>query len=668
MAASVPVWPRNDNSFVAGHVLADEGNARMRDMSINHRVRERIQRAIVLATLFALSACAMVDVKHLTSRDYVTERRADVLSAGRLSDNTAQALNVVALTADGCEKAFTPCSDTLLHSSGLNQEQQLSALSELWLAKALRSKSPAASMDDATLDAYLQSARYAYAYLFYTARKPADRAFELRQVQVIDFYNFAVQRAVARFFEELPRLGADWTQTSLAGWTVLHPQTDVQLSGDARVPVELIPAAGLQFKGLRDTYTRDGFGSEFVAVAPPDIDSDAVPWRNPDYVSMTGALVFDGATLSDVLAAREVRLLARDPYRDDSIRLAGRNVPLAANFTAAYGVWLARSGFASQSIRSLLGREGGITTPRVLLMQPYDSNRLTVVMLHGLASSPEAWINVSNEVMGDEDLRRNYQVWEVYYPTNAPVAVNLANIRKALDATLKHFDPTGKARASNNMVLVGHSMGGVIARLLVSTSDEQLWNVVPVRANLSEAKRQKLRQRLAPYLQFTPMPQVTRAVFMASPHRGTPLAQGRLALLFRGLIRLPANLLAEVTNLSDVLKDASTPGKPLRLPNSIDNLSDKDPFIMATQNLPISPRVRYHTIVGVYKSNGPLTSSSDGVVPYSSAHLAGADSELAIPSWHSVQETPAAILELRRILRLQEATVKPAVVMLSGAR
>jgi hypothetical protein len=123
--------------------------------------------------------------------------------------------------------------------------------------------------------------------------------------------------------------------------------------------------------------------------------------------------------------------------------------------------------------------------------------------------------------------------------------------------------------------------------------------------------------------------------------------------------------------LSDVLKDASATGKPFRLPNSIDNLSDKDPFIMATENLPISPRVRYHTIVGVYKSNGgPLATSSDGIVPYSSAHLAGADSELAIPSWHSVQETPAAILELRRILRLQEATTKPSspVATISAAR
>ncbi len=631
-----------------------------------------MRRGAVLLGLLGLSGCAMVNMKHVTSRDYVTERRGDVLDAKRLSDNTIQVLNVVALTAKDCEKVFATCTDTLAQSPGLNQEQRLSALSELWLDKAMQADTSASdgTMDDATLDAFLQSARYAYAYLFHTARKPSERAFELRQVQVIDFYNFAVQRSVTRFFKVLPQLGTQWNQTTLAGWTVFRPETDVHLSGGARVPVELIPADGLRFVGLRNVYTRDGFGSEFVAVAPPDRAwEEKEPWREPDYASMTGALSFDGTTLADVLASKRVHLQARDPYRDDAIALAGHDVPLAANFTAAYGVWLARSGFASQSIRSLLGREGGITTPRILMMQPYDPNRLTVVMLHGLASSPEAWINVSNEVMGDENLRRHYQVWEVYYPTNAPVAVNLLNIRKALDATLKHFDPSGQARASNNMVLVGHSMGGLIARLLVSTSGDELWKAIPVRADLSDAKRQRLRERLGPYMQFSPMPQVTRAVFMASPHRGTPFANGRLAIIFRGLIRLPATMFADISNLSDVLKDASTKGLS-RMPNSIDNLSVKDPFIMAAADLPISPRVHYNSIIGVYKSSGPLAASSDGVVPYSSSHLAGAESELALPSWHSVQENPAAILELRRILRLQETTVPSAstITEVSGAR
>ena len=629
---------------------------------MKHGTRAWITRCVALAVLLCLNACAMVGVSRVKTHDYVNERRADVIGANRLSDRTVQALNVVALTVDSCQHEFTTCTDTVAHSPGLNDEQRLSALAELWLGKAIRTDRAKAgtAMEDQTLDAFLQSARYAYAYLFYTARSPADRAFALRQVQVIGFYNFAVQRAVSRFFQELPQLGTQWTQTSLAGWTVTRPQTDLRLADNARVPTELIPAADLRFKGLRNVYQRDGFGSDFVAVTPPAAPNDAVPWREPDYASMTGALVFDGTTLAEVLATKQVRLLVRDPYRDDTITIGGRTVPLGANFTAAYGIWLARSGFASQSIRSLLGREGGITTPRVLMMQPYDPNRLTVVMLHGLGSSPEAWINVANEVMGDEELRRNYQIWEIYYPTNAPVAVNLANIRKALGATLQHFDPSGHARASQNMVLIGHSMGGLIARLLVSSSGDKLWSLVPERADLSPAKRAMLHERLAPYLQFTPMPQVTRAVFLATPHRGTPYAQHRLARWIGNLVRLPLTVLKEMASLSDLLKDDTNKGSPLRIPNGIDNLSDTDPFIVAAANLPISPRVHYHTIVGVYKSKGRLQDSDDGLVPYKSSHLNGADSELAVPSWHSVQETPAAILELRRILRLHVAALNEA--------
>jgi pimeloyl-ACP methyl ester carboxylesterase len=631
----------------------------MDQRSMKRGTRTWIVPCVAIVLALGLNACAMVNVSRVKTHDYVNEQRADVIGSGHLSDRTVQALSVVALTVDNCQREFTICTDTVAHSPGLSDEQQLSALAELWLGKAIKIDQAGTPMADQALDAYLQSARYAYAYLFYTARSPADRAFALRQVQVIGFYNFAVQRTVTRFFQELPQLGTQWTQTSLAGWTVLRPQTDLRLANNARVPTELIPAADLRFKGLRNIYQRDGFGSDFVAVTPAEAPDDTVPWREPDYASMTSALVFDGVTLNDVLATKHVRLLVRDPYRDDSITIAGRTVPLGANFTAAYGVWLARSGFASQSIRSLLGREGGLTTPRVLMMQPYDPNRLTVVMLHGLGSSPEAWINVANEVMGDEELRRNYQVWEVYYPTNAPIAVNLAGIRKALDATLQHFDPSGHARASQNIVLIGHSMGGLIARLLVSSSDDLLWSIVPLRANLSPEKRAQLRERLAPYLQFTPMPQVTRVVFLATPHRGTSYAQNRLARLIGNLIRLPVNVLKEMASLSDLLKDDSATSTPIRIPNSIDNLSDTDPFIVAAANLPISPGVRYHTIVGVYQSKGePLQDSSDGVVPYKSAHLDGADSELAIPSWHTVQETPAAILELRRILRLHVAALK----------
>jgi triacylglycerol esterase/lipase EstA (alpha/beta hydrolase family) len=620
-----------------------------------------LMRAVGSTSVCILCACAMVNVERLGSHQSVIERRVDIIGVGRLSDRTRQALNVVAQTPDDCQRDFTSCTSAVTHSPGLSDEQRLGALSELWLGRAIEVEHAhkAPIMDEATLEAYLEAARFAYAYLFFTARSPADRAFDQRQLQVMDFYNYANESTIKRLFVTQALRRSAWSQATIAGWTIARPASDVRLEDEEGIPAEIIPAANLRFKGLRDIYTRDGFGSDFVVVTPPRTLADGIAWRDPEYSSMTGALLFEGSTLEEIIDTRQVRLLTKDPYREDTISIEGHAVPLSANFTAAYGVWIARSGFAAQSIRSLLGREGGITTPRVLLMQPYDPTRLIVVMLHGLASSPEAWINVSNEVMGDDDLRRSYQVWNVYYPTNMPVAVNLAHIRNALDATLQHFDPTGTARASHDMVLVGHSMGGLISRLLISASGESLWKSIPVRSNLSPAELARLHERLGSYLQFTPMPQVTRVIFLASPHRGTPLAQHRIARWMSNLIRTPAVLLAELTSVSDVLQSQGKSDSIVaRVPNSIDNLSDKDPFILAASDLPIAPRDRYNTIVGVYKPVGPLLTTNDGVVPYKSAHLDGAESELAIPSWHSVQQTPAAILEIRRILREHAADLR----------
>ena len=134
--------------------------------------------------------------------------------------------------------------------------------------------------------------------------------------------------------------------------------------------------------------------------------------------------------------------------------LRGQRVPLAANFTAGYGVWLARANFNKQSLRSLRAR-GRHRPPARLPDAALRSERRIIVMLHGLASSPEAWVELANEILGDEALRQHYQIWQVYYPTNMPIALNHAMIRRALGDTLAHFDPSGQAPASSDLVLVG---------------------------------------------------------------------------------------------------------------------------------------------------------------------------------------------------------------------
>lgn len=642
-----------------------------------HALRHLAARALLAAGLLAGSGCAMVTVQSRPADDYIATKRGDVLSTGQLSDASQETLRVVAIERKTCEADIPACVAQLRTVQGLDEERRLATLSELWLRAAMtRSPKRTAALDDAALQAWLETARYAYAYLFYSERPASARAFEDRQTQVRDYYNYAVQYVVGSLFERWRARSAsgdlhDDDTLAAAGWRVRAELDSFRLPGGVARPNTMVPAASLRFDGLRSTYRRDGFGAELVAeVSPAQVgDPTAVlAAKHPDqaaadtpgyselsYAPTTVLLRFEGDDLAQVLDTRSVVIAPYDPYRDNEVVVHGQRLPLAANFTAAYGLWLARSGFAKQSLRSVLGREYGIEQPHLYLMQPYDPNRRIVVMLHGLASSPEAWVNVANEIMGDEQLRRHYQIWQVYYPTNMPIAWNRAQIEKLLQQTLRNFDPQGQAPASQHMVLIGHSMGGVIARLLVSDTGDRIWNDLLANRDLSGERGARIRERLQPLLRFAPQPQVDRAIFIAAPHRGTAFAEGRIGRLVGGLIRLPGNLLAR---FADVMRDiggggGDDDGAPARLPNGIDNLRDTDPFVRAVADLPISPAVRYHSIIARRDPTVPLADSDDGLVPYRSSHLEGAASELIITSGHSVQETPQAILEIRRILHAQ---------------
>ena len=637
---------------------------------------------LCLLMLAGLSGCAMVTVKSRGSADYIAATRGDVLGTGTLSQSGRETLGVAGLEEKACRGDIPACVDRLDAIAGLDDERRLSAEAELWVAQA---QATARADTAVSLDAWLRAARSAYAYLFHTARTPGERAFENRQTQVRDYYNYAVGQVGGTLFQRwraATASGAPVDALDVGEWTLGMDLGGFRLPGDAHQPEALVAADALHFDGLRSVYRRDGFGAELVAKVSPlavgdpsglarlklgfseaeAASRDAPDFSEMPYAPVTLLLKFDGDALDQVQDSRSVRVTPYDPYRQMAVTLHGQRVPLAGNFTAPYGLWLAESGFAAQSIRSMLGLERGIDRPHLYLMQPFDPDRRILLMLHGLASSPEAWVNLANEIMGDESLRGHYQIWQVYYPTNAPIPINRARIAALVGQTLVRFDPSGKAPASRHMVLVGHSMGGVIGRLLVSSSGEQVWDNVMANRNLSPERARRVREKLGPLLHFQPLPQVDRAIFLAAPQRGTPMAESRLGRLIGKLVRLPLTLLE---GFGDVLQDLAaggdgeaatgqTAGK-VAVPTAIDNLRDSDPFIRATADLPISPRVRYHVIVG--KDDAlPLADSSDGVVPYRSAHMDGAASEKVVQSWHSVQEKPEAILEIRRILHEQMAS------------
>lgn len=628
---------------------------------------------LLLCVAVLLSGCAGVKSVSVDTADYISQRRGDILTTGKLSTSSYAALQVIGLNERSCQKHLDACRDKLKHNIGLANEQRTSTLAEVWLQQALNADKAADKSQpilQAQLDAYLEAARYAYAYLFFTERTPQSRALEDRQTQVRDYYNFAVQQAVTGMFNQHQQAFLDSLDehkrfhTQTHGWTISGSLKRLRLASGQALPSELIPASSLTFKGMRNQYRRDGIGAELVAVMAKrvvDSQSSQRVFSETPFPALTVVLRFPGDNLAQVLSTQAVELDGFDPYRTDQVELAQQRVPLAANFTSGYGLWLARSGFASQSLLTLIGRGEVLEKPHIYLMQPYDPERRIILLLHGLASSPEAWINVANEMLGDETLRKNYQIWQLYYPTNAPIALNHHNIRQTLEQTLHFVDPNGLHPATQDVILIGHSMGGVLARLMVSSSGDQLWQEIVEHYHLKGGRKSRAQKALQDYAWFNALPQVKRAIFIAAPHRGTPLAENRLARWTSRMVKLPFSMLGRVTEIAQILVDpSSAQAAPItRTFNSIDNLSDQDPFIQMSASLPIADSVTYHSIIGHDKLKIPLPESSDGVVPYRSAHLQGARSEKVIHSWHSVQEKPAAIVEIRRILHEHLTPVGP---------
>lgn len=620
-----------------------------------------------------------VAVRPITPKEYITLQRGDILASRQLSALTTQTIRVAGLNVTECIIHLPlDCTLALTNTQDISDERKLSALAELWLQRAI-SMHTAAHADDsiATLAPWMEAARYAY--LFFTKRTPGERAFEDRQTQVRDWYNYAVQRAITELFKGLSTQTRITTRgkvtiVNIGGW-IAHLKLDARQPEGVTLPQELLPTSSLAFQGLHSIYRRDGFGAELVAVmdhkssprddirnaasssGSKDVDRSrmhAPPWSEMPSPNMTAVFSFDAKDLDELVRVREVTVTVHDPLVESQLMLHGQRVPLAGNFTAGYGLWLARSGFSRQSLRTLLGREHGIEHPHVYMMQPYDPDRRIILMLHGLASSPEAWINMTNEILGDEDLRREFQVWLVSYPTNMPVIVNHATVRRLLQETLRNFDPHGKAAASHGLVIVGHSMGGMIARLMVSSVKQQLWDWALTDARVNLNATDPTHSLLDPILRFQPFPGVTRAVFIATPHRGTAVAGYRPARWLSGLIRLPLTALENIGDVLHVSAMASSESGDHILegvPNSIDNLDERDPFIKVAADLPISDQVFYHSIIARSSMAGPIEDSDDGLVPYRSSHLAGAVSEKIIFNGHSVQEAAASILEVRRILR-----------------
>jgi pimeloyl-ACP methyl ester carboxylesterase len=298
----------------------------------------------------------------------------------------------------------------------------------------------------------------------------------------------------------------------------------------------------------------------------------------------------------------------------------------------------------------------------IYVSQPYQPGKVPVIFVHGFASTPATWRVLYHELQADPELRERCQFWFYYYPTGTPYLVSAADLRERLNRLREQLDPGHADWALDNMVVIGHSMGGLVAKLLAVDGGDDFWRLVCGQRMDSLHMKPETRAEFERVLYFRRQPSVRRVVFLATPHHGAKISASPAAKLAAHLAVQPRRLIEAARDVTRQNPQAEFHLTPDKLPNSLTLLQPGDPSLELLAARPLPSAVHFHSVVGVGGPTGVIAEwllavntpieKTDGVVTYASAHLDGVESESIVPADHThVQSHPIALQEIRRILR-----------------
>ncbi len=427
-----------------------------------------------------------------------------------------------------------------------------------------------------------------------------------------------------------------------AGYTYhLEPRSAAKHQIDPARYLEVFPAKSDRRKGLKKWFSSDGMGEPLIPIAKLPADEKRLRFVADigTLEEATAMLHYGGGDGGD--GGRRIALEIWDPSFVESVRLNGVSFPLAADFSAPlqYQIKDQPPELLSSLSKFFVADESEAS---LTLIEPYDPDRIPVVFVHGLISEALMWKDVYNELRADPEIRKRYQFWFFRYPTGWPVPYSAHLLRKELAALEKLLGD------HDDIVMIGHSMGGILTRYQVTTPGRLLWDAT-FEENADKVYRQMPKDSLArKALVFEANPDIERVVFISTPHRGSKLADFNVLNLIKRMIKLPGQIMRTVIELPLPKVDKS------RL-TSVESLSPENKQNQIVDLIPIE--AHYHSIIGD-RGRGDSPNSSDGVVEYWSSHLDGAESELIVPAGHGAHDTPESIAEIARILELNLQDVR----------
>jgi hypothetical protein len=222
-----------------------------------------------------------------------------------------------------------------------------------------------------------------------------------------------------------------------------------------------VVAEDVDMGSVKNRHLQDGIGGALVGVrktTPLEPNSPRIGITAP----VTTVLDFKG---------QDVTLSLIDPTEKGKARIAAKERTLHADFSAP----VAHYPQDSELWKGLMGAlhaDKNMNTTGLFQLEPFDPDRIPLILVHGLVSTPRMWRNVINELETDPVVRSRYQFLVFSYPTGNPPAYSAMRLREELEK-FRQRHPNAK-----DMVLVGHSMGGILTRMQITDVDRDAWEVI----------------------------------------------------------------------------------------------------------------------------------------------------------------------------------------------
>jgi pimeloyl-ACP methyl ester carboxylesterase len=545
---------------------------------------------------------------------------------------------------------------------------KIHAFSELAYIAAY--KADAMGDDAKALNLYGAATFYAYDFLFdpsYDAfRNPYDPQFR----RACDVYNSALEAALRLIRHNGQLLPGESLMVDTGSEEI---RVDVVARGSWRADEfeRLEFASDYEITGLKNQHHSYGLGVPMLAIRRPGDPSNPVEKYYPKTLSFPVT-----AFLRIVPAQPDARgggvrrcvLELFDPIDSLNTVVANRLVPLETDISTALGYKLEQGRENNESLIAtvgLLNPDEAEEIQGLYMVEPFDPNKIPVLMVHGLWSSPMTWMEMFNDLLAYPDIRSNYQFWFYLYPTGEPFWYSANRLRNDLAELRNSLDPYRRNPVFDQLVLVGHSMGGLVSVMQTLDSNDDFWHILSDRPFGELKAEPELRDRVARTVFFDPNPMVRRVITIGTPHRGSRFANDYTRFLARKLIHLPSNVLWVTQQLTLENPGFFRDTEMLTISTSIDSLAPDSPVLPVMLHASRAPWTRYHNIVGVVEQDWLLkyfSNPGDGVVSYESAHREDFTSEVVVDADHvSVHAHPRSILEVRRILlqHLNEASSVP---------